>query len=345
MSRYDYIWTRFQRWCCSRLDKRPHRTHGKSKACLCAKYASVYTVCDYLLHLKQLRLQYATILSHKTAICTTVHMISGRDLSQNHVLQTLLKGFKRDIPRKTNPTPDWDLHVVLDALCKAPFEPLSLVDIRYATMKTLFLTSLALAARVSEVQALSLKASNFMVASDKSMIKLTLDAKFVPKNDSEQDPCRSYVVPALLSTTEVQVSSKDRLLCPVRALICYRDRVRKEHLLGTDQRLFRSFLGKKRGLPMKPHSISYYLKLTIKQAYDLLEEGSLIPSMKVTAHEIRGVSATIAALKHVPVKQILEKGYWKSQSTFIRHYFKDLSKYLRKIRGTKVVALANSLAL
>ena len=80
-------------------------------------------------------------------------MIPGVDFGQNHFHQTLLKDFKKTLPRKTNPTLDWDLRVVLDALCKVPFKPPSLVDIRYATMKT-FLTSLALVARVSEVQAL-----------------------------------------------------------------------------------------------------------------------------------------------------------------------------------------------
>ena len=69
---------------------------------------------------------------------------------------------------------------------------------------------------------------------------------------------------------------------------------------------FRSFLGEKRSLPMKPHSISYYLKLTIKQVYDLLEV-SLILYMKVTAYVIRGVCVTIAAFRHGTVKHIFGK--------------------------------------
>ena len=59
-------------------------------------------------------------------------------------------------------------------------------------------------------------------------------------------------------------------------------------------------------------------------AYDLLEEGSLVPTMRVTAHEIRAVSVTLAALKHVLIKQILNKGYWKSRTTFMKFCFKDL---------------------
>ena len=67
-----------------------------------------------------------------------------------------------------------------------------------------------------------------MVESDKSKFKLTLDAAFVPKSDSEQDPCSSYMVPFLFTPTDMQVFSKDRLLCVVRTLIDYRDRVTKE---------------------------------------------------------------------------------------------------------------------
>ena len=144
---------------------------------------------------------------------------------------------------------------------------------------------------------------------------------------------RSYTVKALRSNDQVHVSSRDRVLCPVRALVCYRKRVEGLSLMGPDKNLFRCFAGAKKGLPMKIHSVSYYLKQTVRLAYDLLEESSLTPSIKMHAHEICVISIPLAALKHVPIKEILAKAYWKSQSTFAKFYFKDLSRFMRKVRG------------
>ena len=67
-------------------------------------------------------------------------------------IRDLLKNFQKTIKRNDYSIPDWTFTVVLMALTKAPFEPLSEVDVKYLTMKTLFLTTWASAARCSEIQ-------------------------------------------------------------------------------------------------------------------------------------------------------------------------------------------------
>ena len=152
---------------------------------------------------------------------------------------------------------------------------------------------------------------------------------------------RVYTVPALVNTDNTPVTGRDRKLCPVRALLCYRKRIIAMNLVGADQRLFRGFVGRLKGVAMKAHSISYYLRQTVKLSYDLLEDATVSSVIKMKPHEIRAVSVSLASLKHVPVKEILAK----AESTFASFYLKDLSKFCRKVRGGgKAVVLAHSIA-
>ena len=126
-------------------------------------------------------------------------------------------------------------------------------------------------------------------------------------------------------------------MCPVRALISYKRRIGKlAHLIGPDQKLFRGFVGRSKGIIMKAHSISYHLKQMVKLSYD-----NIISSViKMKPHEIRAISASLASFKHMPIKKILAKGFWRAESTLAKFYLKDLSKYNRKVRGDKAVVLA-----
>ena len=124
VSKQVYIWTRFQTGVAlvsTRDVTDPWYEEPWYKVCLSlCKLCISNVVCDYLLVLKGLKLQFAIILLHNTAICAIIHMVSGVDLSQNHVFQTLLKGFKKALSRKTNPTLYWNLQLVLETLKRHP---------------------------------------------------------------------------------------------------------------------------------------------------------------------------------------------------------------------------------
>ena len=57
-------------------------------------------------------------------------------------------------PRIAPVLPQWDLGIVLEALSKAPYEPLWEASLRHLTLKTIFLPAIASAGRPSELQAL-----------------------------------------------------------------------------------------------------------------------------------------------------------------------------------------------
>ena len=57
-------------------------------------------------------------------------------------------------PRVTPVLPQWDLGIVLEALCRPPYEPLREAFLKHLALKTVFLLAMASAGRRSELQAL-----------------------------------------------------------------------------------------------------------------------------------------------------------------------------------------------
>ena len=124
----------------------------------------------------------STIKAHKSAICVTINATKGINHTHNEVLAKLIKAFANVIPRTTYNVPDWDLTVVLKAFTRAPFEPLNETTLQYLTMKTIFLTAWASAARVSELHALSVTPGHFKIDSLNKHIDLFPDSEFLAKN-------------------------------------------------------------------------------------------------------------------------------------------------------------------
>ena len=62
-------------------------------------------------------------------------------------------------------------------------------------------------------------------------------------------------------------------------------------------------------------TISNWLVKAVREAYSVA--GVNIPPSNVKAHDVRAMSASLAALRNVAMKNILESAQWKSDSTFI----------------------------
>ena len=77
------------------------------------------------------------------------------NISQNHDISDVIRSFiiERPVARKT--TVGWNIDIVLKHLCSGKYEPLNSISLRDLTKKTLFLLTMALAKRVSEMQAIS----------------------------------------------------------------------------------------------------------------------------------------------------------------------------------------------
>ena len=117
---------------------------------------------------------------------------------------------------------------VLWSLNKAPYEPLKTADIKYITLKAVFLLTFA-AARRSEIHALSIEEGCFRYDRNSDSITLLTQPGFLEKKkqlpESLPEP---IVIPGLSqfcgSDTDV------RLLYPVRAVRAYLSRMKAKRL-------------------------------------------------------------------------------------------------------------------
>ena len=119
--------------------------------------------------------------------------------------------------------PKWNLTCVLWSLNKAPYEPLKTADIKYITLKAVFLLTFA-AARRSEIRALSIEEGCFRYDHNSDSITLLTQPGFLAKNQLPESLPEPIVIPGLSqfcgSDTDV------RLLYPVRAVRAYLSRVK-----------------------------------------------------------------------------------------------------------------------
>lgn len=88
-----------------------------------------------------------------------------------------LKGAFNLKPPTVHRYPSWDLPKVLDALTKTPFELLRTVSLRFLTLKVSFLVAIISARRISELQALSVRADLCVFHQD--CVVLRLDPSFI----------------------------------------------------------------------------------------------------------------------------------------------------------------------
>ncbi len=72
-------------------------------------------------------------------------------LSDSSSSTPFLRGIRRMRPPVCPRMPTWDLAVVLEALSKAPFEPLEEVPLRFHTVKTVFLLAISSLKRVNDL--------------------------------------------------------------------------------------------------------------------------------------------------------------------------------------------------
>ena len=247
-------------------------------------------------------------------------------LSSHPVLRDLLRSFALEsAPRQLRP-PAWDLTLVLRFLNTSSFEPLAEVPLRALTQKVLFLVALATAKRVGELQALSSLVSfvhgdaclsyvpGFVAATCQKSHKSINQPGFVAKSESlSRTIPRSFLVRSL--SDFAAGLDDDLLLCPVRALRIYLDRL--STLSPLRRRLFVSPSRPSR--PLSKNAISFFLRDVISSA------GASRPEVgRLRSHDIRSVSTSVAFHRNWSVSTVLESATWASSSVFTSFYLRDL---------------------
>ena len=305
---YQGKWNNFNEWC-------------KSKN-ISSTHAQVTDVADFLCYLRTEKdLAASTIEGYRTAIGHVVKAVTGREIGKDARLTSLINNLARTGQVKKSLVPSWDLSLVLLTLTKSPFEPMHLADMKYVTLKTVFLLALASGRRRGEIHALQADIQHSEHWRD---ITIFTDSTFISKTQLRvrgAEPMKPLVLDALTKSLGPEMQ-EDRSLCVVRAVKFYLSRTREVR-----QGRKRLFLAYKKGhtSDICKNTISSWIRKTVILAYEKSgKEDQQVAGVR--AHDVRGMASSWALLKNASIEDILQACSWRSHSTFTRFYLKDLTR-------------------
>lgn len=301
---YDMKWRAFERWC--------------DQKGIIPFQCSITHVLTFLQELFEQGLAYSTLKVYLSAISACHVGYDGVSPGAHPLATRFLKGVRRLRPATRSTFPSWDLSLVLNALCQAPFEPLQNADIKIISYKTALLLALASAKRVSEITAFSIHPSCIEFSADNTRVTLRPNVAFIPKVSMSYGSCdlqlTSFHPPPFLSEEQERLHS----LCPVRALRLYLDKT--SSFRRTDQ-LFVCFATGSKGRALSTQRLSHWIVEVIAMAYRA--SGNDAPVIR--AHSTRGVAASWAAFKGVSVQTVCAAAGWATPHTFTKHYRLDVT--------------------
>ena len=300
-------WRLFEAWCVQR--------------CIDPLQATSVCICDFFLYLfNERKVQVRTIEGYRSAITFILKRSSGYDLSTCEITADMIRSFKLERPRAARTEVRWDLAVVLQYLQSPRFHDAK-VTLKDLTLKAVFLLSLALGKRRSEIHAL--QRSSLVFTDDLSEVTVQPHSKFLSKtylSSRGTGAIKPLTVPALPTDQTVQT------LCPVRSLKRYVDVTDKFRSPG-QRCLFISFI-KSLDRDFSVQTISSYIKQLIIAAYKAIEaepDAVLKQKYNVKAHQVRHVAHSLGQVGSLSFNDIIRTGGWTTSSTFIKHYLQDLS--------------------
>ncbi len=266
----------------------------------------VGTVLEFLQARLSTGLTHSTLKVYVAAISAYHASLGGQSVGRHPLVTCFLRGALRLRPPVRSRIPPWDLAVVLDALCRHPFEPIEEISDRHLTLKTVFLLAISSLKRVGDLPTWTLRP-----AWPKPFLYPC--AGYIPKVPSVTP---QPVVLQAFSPPPFREPDQQRLncMCPVRALDAY---VHRAVLWRRADQLLICYGPPKRGLPASKQTLSRWIVDAIHIAY----ESSDLPSpMGVKAHSTRSVAASKAFLAGVPIQDICNAAGWSMPLTFVRFY-------------------------
>jgi integrase len=268
----------------------------------------------------------STINGYRTALAGALkHKLN---LGNDKELSALIHSFYQEKPRIRHSIPAWDLALVLSCLKSEPFEPLGSCDLKWLTLKTVFLTMLASGKRRGEIHALDF--SNFKHHEKWLTVTLTPHVGFISKTGLKKLGAHvldSFTIPALVPSLSPSLS-EERTLCPVRALKYYLGRT-KDMRLGK-KLLFVSH-AKQHKTDICKNTISGWVRSLIVKAHEDVPD-TFQSLVTPRTHEVRALAASLAFRGNIDVEEMLQACSWKNHSTFSSFYLRDVSHVQGQLR-------------
>ncbi|KAI2661254.1 enzymatic polyprotein [Labeo rohita] len=203
---YALKWKLFTSWC----------GHRQQDPVNCP----VGSVLEFLQSRLSAGLSHSTLKVYVAAIAAYHAPLGGLSVGKDPLVTRFLRGALRLRPPVRPRVPSWDLSVVLEALCRPPFEPVEEISDRFLTLKTVLLLALSSLKRIGDLQALSVAPSFLDFAPGLSKAFLFPKAGYVPKVPTSTP--RPVVLQAFCPPPFRDADQqKLNCMCPVRALDAY----------------------------------------------------------------------------------------------------------------------------
>ena len=271
---------------------------------------SYITLAEYLVYLFSQNKKVNTILVHKASISSVLKLLNPPTAQQESTLHNVIRRMTILRPREQEVLPRWHLSVVLKGLMKPPFAINGTdrhISLELLSYKTAFLVALASGARGSELVALSRASHNLEFTTLASGVKQVSIRMVIP--EPIKFPGIAHLFP----------NEPEPLLCPVRALGLY---IVKSADRAQDDSLEKLFVHFNPATQLFTTHFRRWVAETIRLTYENSSESDL---PKIKAHDVRGISESIAFYRNTPLKDLCGLISWKSSNVFVRHYLRDMA--------------------
>ena len=332
---YERYWNRYLHWC---KEKSVHPI-----------FTTVTVLADFLNEIVLSQTVVPTTLDGiKSCILITLKFCTGIDLTLNSELCAITAKYHKDCPAEVFKVPSWNLVLVLECLCKPPFEPITQATFKMLTFKCVFLVAVACSCRLSELHALAFD----KLSHDKnwSVVYLSPRSDFIAKNQTSRAVThqREFKLKALVKpahktnfapdSPEAAVYNRNKLLCPVRALRFYLARTvhRRSHAAS----LFVSLQPNHRK-DITKQSVANWVRRTIKLCYALVGDNPQNLG-RASVHEIRSLTSSLKFERNLSLDSIMKSCVWKSGNTFTRFYLKNVALMSQDLYKLPPVCMSQS---
>lgn len=198
-----------------------------------------------------------------------------------------------------------------------------LIPLNLLLYKTAFLLALACGARRSELHALVRNPPPKVLkdpVSGAQTMELRVYPGFLAKNQVPDRVFPPYVLPSI---HHLVPGEPERLLCPVRVTSDYLDRTSDPAFLQDRRALLLHF--NPSIVHTKASHVSQWIVDAILTAYKHVDNSAL-RVRQVNAHEVRAIANSAAYFNNVKLSEVLGGARWRTTSTFIGHYLRDMSE-------------------
>ena len=242
---------------------------------------------------------YDSVNTARGALSSLGIVVDGCRAGNHPLVNRLLRGVFNLKPPKPRYTQTWDVKLVLEQL--RTLEPLCNLTLKELTLKLVMLMALTQAARVQTLHLLVLDNIGFSETS--ICVSLGDNIKQCRPNFN-------------VKFVEFTAYTTDRRLCFCETLKVYIERT-AQFRAGVDQMkgpLFLSFVRPHK--PVTRDTIARWIRIVLHR--------SGVDTRLYSASSVRHAAASRAKVMAVPIAHILVKAGWSRETTFARHYDKEV---------------------